>query len=180
MDNLEHGLIPTGDDKGEALGQMLNAILSPIIHPLVEMLRNNTEAIQNIAAQQKVQSDRMEALERQMRLNTPVTSSQVRYINDAIRKRARELLSKSNLDTDAAAVKKLTAAIRKAVLTRQGTASMHDVPRHEYSVVIQQVETWNDFIVLLDITRGAKKAAESRGIFPDMDTSGLIEEDSHG
>ena len=102
----------------------------------------------------------MEALERQIRLNTLVTPAQVRYINDAIRKHARELLLKPELSDDAKAVKSLSASIRKSITTRYGVAALYEIPRHEYSVVMQQIDTWNDMLLMRDVIKAARKRRE--------------------
>lgn len=148
-----------------AVNAAIREVVAPLMTSLAEMLANNTEALQYLASQQKVQTDRMEALEKQIRLNTLVTPTQVRYINDAIRKRAREILSKKGLDGDTKAVTRLSAAIRKAVLARYGVAALYEIPKHEYSVAMQQIDTWNDAIAVLDITRDARKRQEKSARF---------------
>lgn len=140
-----------------AVGAAIREMLSPLMASMAELMANNTEALQYLASQQKVQTDRMDALERQIRLNTLVTPTQVRYLNEAIRRRAREILSKKNLEEDKKAVNKLSASIRKSVLARYGVGAIHEIPKHEYSVAMQQIDTWNDALVLMDITREARK-----------------------
>lgn len=138
------GLIPT-----VAHNKIHVAIISCMIREACTptmLARNSTEALDRVAASQKVQSDRLEALEKQIRLNTLVTPTQVRYINDAIKKHARELLAKKEMDTDTRAVTKLACAIRKSITSRYGVAALHEVPKHEYSVVMQQIDTWNDML----------------------------------
>ena len=124
----------------------------------------------------------MEALERQIRLNTPVTPTQSRYLNDAIRKRSKEILSKKGCDEDKKAVTKLSAAIRKAVLSRYGIASLSEIPKHEYSVAMQQIDTWNDVITVMSVAREAKgrsqQAQKPVCDHDDHDYSGLVEEDA--
>lgn len=150
-----------------AVNAAIREVVAPLMASMAELMANNTEALQYLASQQKVQADRMEALERQIRLNTLVTPTQARYLNDAIRKRAREILSKKELDGDAKAVTRLSAAIRKAVLSRYGVAALHEIPKHEYSVAMQQIGTWNDALAVLDITRDARKRQEESARFPD-------------
>lgn len=143
----------------EIVGAAIREILSPLMASMAEMMKNNTEALQYLAGQQKVQTDRLDALERQIRLNTLVTPTQVRYLNDAIRRRAREILEKKDLLDDKKAVTKLSAAIRKSVLSRYGIGAIHEIPKHEYTVAMQQIGTWNDAIAVMDITREARKRA---------------------
>lgn len=167
--------VPTDPVLAAAVNTALREFVAPLMASLAELMANNTEALQYLASQQKVQTDRMEALERQIRLNTLVTPTQVRYINDAIRKRAREILSKKDLD-DAKAVTRLSASIRKAVLSRYGVAALHEIPKHEYSVAMQQIGTWNDALAVLDITRDARKRKEDASYFlEDKDVNWLTD-----
>ena len=73
-----------------ALGAIIQQLMTPVIEAMAGMMRRNSEALERLAAAQKVQSDRMEALEKQIRLNTLVTAQQVRFLNATIRERARE------------------------------------------------------------------------------------------
>lgn len=149
-----------------AVNTALREFVAPLMASLAELMANNTEALQYLASQQKVQADRMAALEKQIRLNTLVTPTQVRYINDAIRKRAREILSRKGLEGEQKAVTRLSAVIRKSVLSRYGVAALHEIPKHEYTVALQQIETWNDALSILDITREARKRQEEAHAFP--------------
>lgn len=171
---------PTDAAFAAAVNAAMREVVMPVMAPLAELMKNNTEALQYLAAQEKVQADRMEALEKQIRLNTLVTPTQVRYLNEAIRKRAREILSKKNIDGDRKAITKLSTAIRKAVLSRYGVAALHEIPKHEYSVAMQQIGTWNDTLTVLDITRESRKRqGANTNLEMDKDFSGLVEGDCH-
>ena len=139
---------------------VIQQVLGPVMKEMSTLLKNNTEALNQLAAAQQVQSDRMEALERQIRLNTLVTPQQVRYINDAIRARARELLDKRGVDNDKA-TRKLGTAIRKSVLSRYGVAALHEIPKHEYSVTMNHVGTWNDMLCVRDVVKEARMREET-------------------
>ena len=145
----------------QALAVVVQQVLSPVIEGMVRFMKNNTEALDRLAATQKVQSDRMEAMEKQIRLNTLVTPQQVRYFNEAIKKRARELLLKWECADDAKAVKTLSGMIRRAVLLRYGVSALHEVPKHEYPVVISQVQTWNDALCVRDVVKEVRERAEA-------------------
>lgn len=140
--------------------QMIPVIIQQMMGPLVEamgkMLENNTQALNQLAATQQIQADRLEALEKQIRLNTLVTPQQVKYINDAIRARARELLDKRGVD-DKKAVTKLSCAVRKSLLARYGVAALHDIPKHEYIVAMNLVAMWNDMLIVRDIVEDARE-----------------------
>lgn len=144
----------------EALGGMIMEIIKPVMQSIAKMLENNTAALEQLSSAQSVQNDRLEALEKQIRLQTPVSSKQVSYLNDAIRARARDLLDKRNVDDNKAAVK-LGNSIRKAVLSRYGVSTLREIPKHEYNVALQQISIWNDMLTVRDIAKEARKRAES-------------------
>lgn len=173
--NTENALTP---DSMAAIAAAVQEIMKPVMAGLIEIMGKNTEAVQYLAAQQKIQSDRMEALEKQIRLNTLVTQAQTRHINNAVRDRARKLLEKYNLENDQKCVKALCGHIRKAVLMRYGISSLHDLPQCEYSVVMQQVDIWNDLLIIRDVKRSAEAPAQTARHYPydDKTESGLLEE----
>ena len=140
----------------DVLSAMVTELIRPIMETIGRMLENNTEAIERLADSQTIQSDRLEALEKQIRLQTPVTNKQAAYIGDAIRARARELLDKKGI-SDAKAVKKLANHIRKAVLMRYGVGSAREIPKHEYNVALNQIAMWNDMLVIRDIVKEARE-----------------------
>lgn len=144
----------------EALGGIITELMRPVIQTIGKMLENNTAALEQLSAAQSVQNDRLEALEKQIRLQTPVSSKQVSYLNDAIRARARELLDKREVD-DAKATVKLGNAIRKAVLSRYGISILREVPRHEYNVALQQIGMWSDALIVRDVVKEARQREEN-------------------
>ena len=158
-------LVPVENEvKEKGMRDMLHQILSPVFSALQQMMDHNNESFAQIAAAMTIQSDRMDALEKQIRLATPVTPGQVRYINNEIRRRARELLAKkeSGYEDDAKAVAALGRLIRKAVLIRYGITALNELPRCEYSVVISQIELYNDALAIRDIVKEVKRRAEEK------------------
>ena len=153
---LEHStaLVPV-----ETLGEVITELLRPVMQTIGKMLENNTAALEQLSAAQSVQNDRLEALEKQIRLQTPVSGKQVSYLNDAIRARARDLLDKRDVD-DSKATVKLGNAIRKAVLSRYGISGLREVPKHEYNVALQQIGMWSDALTVRDVVKEARKRAE--------------------
>lgn len=144
--------------QSEALPLVIQQVIGPVMKEMCTLMRNNNEALNQLADAQRIQSDRMEALERQIRLNTPVTQQQVRYINDAIRSKARDVLYKRGVDDDKAA-RKLGTAIRKSILARYGIGTLHEIPRHEYSVTMSHVSTWNDMLCIRDAVKEVRERA---------------------
>lgn len=141
------------------LSHIITELMRPVMQTIGKMLENNTAALEQLSSAQSVQNDRLEALEKQIRLQTPVTSKQVTFLNDAIRQRARVLLDKKDIE-DKKAVTKLGNAIRKAVLARYGIGNVREIPKHEYSVAMSQVEMWNDVLIVRDVAKEARERVE--------------------
>lgn len=142
----------------EALSGIVTELMRPVMQAIGTMLENNTAALEQLSAAQAIQNDRLEALEKQIRLQTPVSAKQAGYLNAAIRQRARELLDKRDID-DKKAVTKLTGAIRRAVLARYGVAGLREIPRHEYSVALDLIGMWNDALTVRDVVKEARARA---------------------
>lgn len=141
------------------LSHIITELMRPVMQTIGKMLENNTAALEQLSSAQSIQNDRLEALEKQIRLQTPVTSKQVTYLNDAIRQRARALLDKKGID-DKKATTKLGNAIRKAVLSRYGISSLREIPKHEYGVAMSQIEIWSDVLTVRDIAKETRKRTE--------------------
>lgn len=156
-----HELIADAD----TVTQIITELMRPVMQTIGKMLENNTAALEQLSATQTVQNDRLEALEKQIRLQTPVTSKQVSFLNDAIRARARELLDKRGID-DKKSITKLGNLIRKAVLSRYGIGNMREIPKHEYSVAMSQISIWSDALSVRDVVKEAKERIEKESSIP--------------
>lgn len=143
------------------LSHIITELMRPVIQTMGKMLENNTAALEQLSSAQSVQNDRLEALEKQIRLQTPVTSKQVTFLNEAIRQRARYLLDKKGID-DKKAVTKLGGLIRKSVLSRHGIGNAREIPRHEYNVDMSYIEAWNDVLAVHDVVKEARARAEGK------------------
>ena len=154
--------------EAEHIGSIIAEIVRPVMEAMGKVLENNTNAMEEVAAALAVQNDRLAALEKQIRLQTPVTGKQVGYLNDAIRQRSRELLDKRDID-DKKAVTKLGNAIRKSVLARYGIDSLRETPKHEYPVAMQQIGMWSDALTVRDIVKEARERAELAGLSAGAD-----------
>lgn len=144
-------------EQAQTLPALIEQMIAPLMETMAKMIAHNTEALNQVARTQQVQADRMEALEKQIRLNTPVTPQQAKYLGEEIKNRARELLAKYDVE-DAKAVRKLGSAIRKAVLTRYGIGSLSELPKCEYTVAMSQIQMWNEMLRVRDCVREARKA----------------------
>ena len=160
-------------DDPAMLSHIITELMRPVMQTIGKMLENNTAALEQLSSAQSIQNDRLEALEKQIRLQTPVTSKQVTYLNDAIRQRARVLLDKKGVD-DKKATTKLGNAIRKAVLSRYGISNLREIPKHEYGVAMSQIEIWSDVLTVRDIAKEAKAREEAENADSDTAETGSL------
>lgn len=149
-----------GDVSALLVANVLNQLMRPVMESIGKLLKNNTEAMEQIAESQDVIRNRMEALEKQVRLQTPVTDRQAKYLADAARDKARELLDKRKVN-DRKAITKLAGCIKKSVLARYGIGSLRETPRCEYNVAMNMIETWNVALTVFDIVREARERSEA-------------------
>ena len=140
---------------------IITEVMRPFMQAMGKMLEKNVEAIERLSTAQTIQNDRLEALEKQIRLQTPITAKQAQFLNDAIRSKARELLDKRGLADDKKAVTKLGNAIRKDVLARYGIAGLREIPRHEYNVAMNQIDMWSKALTIMDIVREARNREDT-------------------
>ena len=149
---------------------VIQQVMGPVMAEMSKLLKNNTEALNQLAVAQQMQADRLEAMERQIRLNTLVTPQQVKYVNDAIRARARELLFKRGVEEEKA-VRKLGNMIRKSILSRYGVGAIHEIPKHEYSVTMNHVGTWNDMLCVRDVVKEARQREDEMALMGGLEPS---------
>ncbi|MBQ8507191.1 MAG: hypothetical protein IJ466_07180 [Clostridia bacterium] len=145
------------------IAEMIREMLAPVVSSIAKALDNNTQAMEQLAAAQLIQNDRLEALEKQVRLNTPISPQQVRYLNNAIREKARRLLYERKIE-DGKATTKLAGCIRKGLLAQYGMAAIQEIPRHEYKVALGWIETWMNALSVLDVVKEARKRREEEDL----------------
>lgn len=136
----------------QVIPELIKQTLGPFFTAMTEMMRQNTEAFQQVSAAQAVMNDRMAALEKQIRLNTPVTRQQAKYLKAAIKEKATELLEKSSA-VDGKGVQKLSLAIKKETLSFYGVSAVEEIPKHEYSVAMNTIATWNNLRTVRDVVK---------------------------
>ena len=156
----------------EVVSVVVRDIMAPLMESIGKMLKHNTEAMEQIAAAQTLTSQRIADLEKRVRLQTPMTKTQEKYIGDAIRARARELLDAKGYADDKKAVTKLSGAIRKSVLTRWGVSSLREAPAYDYETALKQIGMWSDFMAIRDVTKEARKRAEM-AVVPTEQSAGM-------
>lgn len=134
-------------------------MVRPLMEAMSKLLTGNVEALQQINEALNMQNERMAALERVVKRRLPVTAAQVRYMNDSIRNRAHALLDgKDGIDAKAYTV--LGRHIRRDVQVRCGITSLREMPDHEYSASMEQIEMWCNVIVIRDVIREARDRVE--------------------
>ena len=153
-------MVPKMAVSTELVAGVMNQLMKPLLESIGTLLKNNTEAMEQIAASQDVIRNRMEALEKQVRLQTPITDRQEKYLKDAARDKARELLDRKGFAGDKKAVAKLAGMIRKNVMARFG-GTMREIPKCEYGVAMEQISTWNSAVLVLDIVKEARERTEA-------------------
>ena len=152
----DEALVPTTQ-----LATVVQQMIAPVMEQIGAILERTNQAMERIAAAQTMMSSRIGDLEKQVRLKTPVSKTQEKCINDAIRTRARELLDGTGFAGDRKAVTKLSGAIRKSVLARNGYGSLREYPAYDYETAMKQIGMWNDLMVIRDVTKEARERAES-------------------
>ena len=149
---MPNEIIPAGQ-----LAQTVQAMIGPVFEQFGAILERTNQAIERIAASNQIMNARITELEKEVRLQKPLSRSQEKYINDAIRARARELLDEKGCAEDRKAVSKLGAAIRKSVLARYGIGSLREAPAYDYDTAMEQVKRWKDLILIRETVKEARE-----------------------
>ncbi len=159
---MNNSLIPI-----DGLPEETRAVVLPIVQQIGAAMekiltdnRQKTEQIEKMAADYHLMSQRMTELEKQVRLQKPLSKSQENYINAAIRRRARELLEEKGITEDRKAATALSGVIRKAILSRYGVGSLREAPAYDYETALEEAQSWMDYVELKKIIREARARAE--------------------
>lgn len=156
--------IALGAGEIQVISTVVQQIVGPVMANIGEILERNSQAMERIAATQQMMSARISDLEKQVRLKTPLSRSQEKCINDAIKARAREVLDAKGLADDRRAVTRIGGFIRKSVLARYGVDSLREAPAYDYETALAQVKGWMDLLVIRDVAKEAKKRAEQAAL----------------
>lgn len=163
MENMEKtSLSVQNPEQMQVIPELIKQTLGPFFTVMTEMMRQNTEAFQQVSSAQAVMNDRMAALEKQIRLNTPVTRQQAKYLKAAIKEKATELLEKSSA-VDSKGVQKLSLAIKKETLSFYGVSAVEEIPKHEYSVAMNTIATWNNLRTVRDVVKEVRVRLNESG-----------------
>jgi len=154
-------LVPHPTEQQEIqIAQATAEIMRPMMEAVAKLLTGNAEALQQIADALDMQNERIASLERTVKRRLPVTAVQVRYMNEAIKKRTHALLDgKDGIDGKAFTI--LARNIRRDVMIRCGIANLREMPDHEYSVSMDQIRMWSDALVIRGVIREARDRVEA-------------------
>lgn len=162
----ENGMI-SASEVGTMVQQIVQPMIQPILESMATFMQHSTEALERIAVQNAMQTERLEALEKQIRMSVTMTNEQAKYLREAMKARAMELLAKWENDEegfypqrDRKAVTKLTGLIRKALLMRYGIRTITEAPRHEYEVALTFISLWDERLTVRDLAREVRHGAE--------------------
>jgi len=155
--NLPAAITP---EQAQLTSAVVQQMMGPLVEAMAKLLENNTAALNQLSQAQQIANDRLEALERQIRLNTPITRQQARYLSAAMKEHALEALDKYSI-SDAKAVNKLVKAIKKDVLADYGITVLEEIPKHEYNVAMHNIKTWNNMRIVRDVVKEARMHEEA-------------------
>ena len=127
---------PAGDQLMSALGEM------------GDLMRAMAESV-------RLTNLRMQKLERQIELMTPLTGAQDKALGEAIRKRADALCEQYRLRPARAGA--VATAIRRELKRQSGVRSTRELPRIEYQVLLERVALWGDYDVMREIRRADRE-----------------------
>lgn len=108
-----------------------------IVKPLIELVQQN--AAEQREAQQ-LTNERIDALEKQMRYNTPVTPVQVKYIKAEIKERSAAILEEKSISKRGA--RDMSAAIKKELLKEFGVSCVNEIPKCDYRLAMDWIGAW--------------------------------------
>lgn len=143
----------------QVVAGVIEQLMRPMFESMGSFMKKMSEAVEHIATSQDVMRNRLEALEKQVRLDTPVTDRQARYLADAAREKAVDVLQKKGA-CDKKAVAKLSGVIKKDIMKRYGVGSLREIPKCEYNVAMSQIDSWINARVALEISEEARERIE--------------------
>lgn len=122
-----------------------------VMPEVVQELSGNVEALGAYLVQMGQMMNRIQKRLNEMEENQKkitLTHQEVKELQGLIRLRAREYCEKYQI-TDPACLRKVSAAMKKAVLTRYGVKDLHDVPAIARSAVEAQICHFTDIRLVM-------------------------------
>lgn len=110
---------------------------------ITEAMRPFMAFMQEVVNQMQAQTNRIEALEKQVRLNTPMTGAQVKYIKAGMKEKATELILDAG-GKEKGTINKAARAIKTDVLRQFGAGNISEIPRHEYQACRNYIDSWTN------------------------------------
>lgn len=141
-------MVLASEEKMMVTQEEFQKALGMAVAPLMAALERSSRALEQMAMQQKVQADRMAALEREMRLSVPVTDAQEKTIQAAVRERACWIAMRYGLCEGGNPlpdkVNRLRRAIRGSLTLRFGVRAIRSIPRAQYDAALAAARIWMD------------------------------------
>lgn len=140
------------DDVGNLFTTVIDQTVRPAMDVLTKLCAQNTQMIQNIAAQQETQARMMEEMRRSFLLSTPMTRQQVKELKNRITAKAEKLISAQGV-TSKKVSNKLASIIRQDVKKYFSVGSLADISRAEYKVAAGCVDKWFDVRKIMEVVK---------------------------
>jgi len=132
----------------------LTTFLGGFMERMMGLLENNNKVMETCASAVNSMNGRMESIEKQIRLNTPLTPAMASYLTGAIRAKAKEIADKhAGGNTRARTI--IAREIRKELFVQYGVSDMRSIPRHEYEVAMERVGMMRWTLKLSDTVKAA-------------------------
>lgn len=135
-------LMTTSQQSQIAVQQAVETAMAQYMAPMVATYNAMTEAMGQMAQSMRAMQESMDAMRKDAMWRTPLSGTQKRHLNAAIREKAEQTATRRRLPPDS--VKEATADIRKKLCRRWGVRSIGEIPACEYAAAMDTVGYWDD------------------------------------
>lgn len=118
-------------------------ILAPMLSGMQQMTQMMAQTVQQMCAMQESMASMHKTIEHSM----PLTGTQARMLNAAIKERAAGIREKYALSDEARL--DCTREIRKKLCRRWAVASVKEIPRSEYDLALETIERFDESAIAL-------------------------------
>lgn len=127
----------------QATTQGMMQLLAPMLTGMQQMTQMMAQTVQQMCAMQESMASMHKVIEHSM----PLTGTQARMLNAAIKERAAGIRDKYALDDQARL--ECTREIRKKLCRRWAVSSIKEIPRSEYDLAMETVERFDESAIAL-------------------------------
>lgn len=140
---------PNGREQEIALmtAQATTQAMMQVLAPLLSGMNQMSQMMAQTAQQMRLMQEDMANLHKALARDMPLTGTQARLLNAAIKERAAGVKDKYGLNDEA----RLECAreIRKKLCRRWAVASVKEIPRSEYELALETIERFDESAVAL-------------------------------